>query len=167
MKYLLALLIIIYSSNTVFADTSNIITTTPIYNPYYNNYYDRSYYTPDDISAIEKYTFNRTFKRDNALSRLERLEMQAFGTIQNGNYTTRYENVKSAILSRPKQNFRTTFARGLQDYFNGQLTGFTPSIYPTTYGNQNIINYGAGPLYNGFRYNNFNTGSNSGVHIIH
>ena len=81
-----------------------------------------------DIQALEKYALNRTYSRDNNLARLQRLEMQAFGAVQQGDPYERYENVRSALLSRPKQNYKTSVLKNLSNYFSGQLTGYTPSF---------------------------------------
>ena len=157
---------------------------------YYNNAYPRRrifnnnrYYTMSslsDLGALEKYTLNRNYSRESDLQRLERLEMQAFGAIQSGDINSRYDNVRSAILSRPKQNYKTSFWQNVGNFFGGQLTGFTPSLdndpffsnssfastpYPTTYGNSNITQF-SGPFGSGYRLNNYGTGSGCGVKIL-
>lgn len=154
---------------------------------FYNTYPQRrllrrnNYYTSmADLSALEKYTMNRSYNRDNDIERLERLEMQAFGAIQNGDLNSRYDNVRSAILARPKTNYKTSWLRNIGNYFSGQMTGFTPSLdndpffsssgftttpYPTTYGNSNITQFSS-PFGNGYHYNNYGTGSSSGVKIL-
>lgn len=147
-----------------------------------NRYY-RNVNTPSsfsDINALEKYTLNRNYSRESDLERLQRLEMQAFGAVQSGDINTRYDNVRNAILSRPKQNYKTTFLGNLANYFSGQMTGYTPnfdndpffsdssltrSSYPTTYGTQNIDSYST-PWGKGYRVNNYGTGSSSGVRIL-
>lgn len=159
--------------------------------PAYQRGYNNSYFS--DLSALEKYAFNKNFSKESNLQRLQRLELETFGAIQNGELDYRYENVKNAILSRPKNNYKTSFLRGLSNYLNGQMTGFTPSIgssnsypyttsfnpiyqnspsnfgysqYPTTYDNGSIINYGTGPFNRGYRLNNYTTGTNSSVKIL-
>ena len=147
-------------------------------NRYYKNVNIPSSFS--DINALEKYTLNRNFSRESDLERLQRLEMQAFGAVQNGDINTRYDNVRNAILSRPKQNYKTTFLGNLANYFSGQMTGYTPNFdsdpffsdssftrtsYPTTYGNQNIDSY-SNPWGKGYRVNNYGTGSTSGVRIL-
>ena len=123
----------VYASRTV-------VTQTPYngnyYNSYNNPYFYRDYhnrrrgvYNPyySEMNALEKYAFNRNFSRENNLERLQRLEMQAFGAIQQGDFNTRYDNVRSAILSRPKAHTNSSIWRNIGDYFSGQMTGFTPS----------------------------------------
>ena len=190
--FLLALMIPSYAA------TRTVVTQSPYYyNPNFNqiqtrpyHHYNRpyrQYYNPchkcsnfSDINALEKYTMNRNFTRESDIQRLERLEMQAFGALQNGDINTRYENVRSAILSRPKQNYRTSLLRNIGDYFAGQTTGYTPSIgssnpfinsfsqgnYPTNYGNSSFTEF-SGPFgTRGYNLNNYSTGSNAGVRIL-
>ena len=57
---------------------------------------------PDNLNLLEEYAFNKTYKKEANLKRLERLEEAAFGAVQSGDYDTRYRNVQTAILSRPK-----------------------------------------------------------------
>ena len=156
---------------------------------YYNAYprrrfFNNNHYYPttsfSDMGALEKYTLDKTFSRDSDLQRLERLEMEAFGAIQPGDVNSRYDNVRTAILSRPKQNYKTSFWRNIGNFFGGQMTGFTPSLdndpffsgssfastpYPTTYGNSNITQF-ASPWGSGYRVNNYGTGSGCGVKIL-
>jgi hypothetical protein len=159
-----------------------IVTQRPYYNPYYGAYYGGDY-IPNyrtirtnhsifpDINDLERYALNRNFTRDSDRTRLERLEMQAFGAVQQGDITTRYDNVREAILTRPKQNYKTSILRSISDYFNGQVTGFTPPIssndysdvYP--YGKSSTTNY-VTPFGKGYSTNNYGIGSSTGVHIL-
>ena len=201
-KLILSLLILALTSPlTTFATTRTVVTRSPYYyNPNFNNVQTRPHWnnrpynhTPSfnhcspchncsnfsDINALEKYTMNRNYPRENDIQRLERLEMQAFGALQNGDINSRYENVRNAILSRPKQNYKTSLLRNIGDYFVGQTTGYTPSIgssspfnnsfyqgsYPTTYGNSSFTEF-RGPFGSGYSLNNFSTGSNAGVRIL-
>lgn len=157
-----------------------------VYRPPINrsfNTFHRSYYPStsfSDINALEKYALNKNFGRESDLQRLERLEMQAFGAIQPGDISTRYDNVRGAILSRPQQNYRTSFLRNIGNFFSGQMTGFTPSIdndpffsssgftstpFPSTFGNSTVTQY-SGPFGSGYRINNYGTGSSAGVRIL-
>lgn len=198
---------IFFQIQSVMAESRTIVTRTPLpYNHPYNytnsrnpiHYYNGPYHNINrpynirrstsgfsDISALEEYSMNRSFKRESDLERLERLELQAFGAIQQGDIASRYDNVRSAILSRPQQNYKTSLLRNIGNYFAGQMTGFTPSLnsfgssnpymtpmsgftttnYPTTYGNNSITEY-SGPFGGGYRINNFGTGSSAGVRII-
>ena len=139
--------------------------------PYFSQYYF------DDIDAIEKYALNRTYSRESDLDRLKRLEELAFGAIQQGDIVSRYSNVKSAILNRPKQNNKNTIIRQLGNYFSGQMTGYTPPIYSNNYGyykpqqypndltNERYVEYGS-PFHRGYRYNNFMSGNSSTIRIL-
>lgn len=165
----------------------------PYYRPnnFYNNAYNqRRFLHPrrssfSDLSALEQYTLNRNFTRESDLERLQRLEMQAFGAVQQGDINTRYDNVRNAILSRPKNNYRTSLIRNIGNFFGGQLTGFTPSFnssfdddpffssnssftttqFPSTFGSTSTTGYSS-PFGKGYRVNNFGTGSSTGVHIL-
>ena len=165
----------------------------PYYRPnnFYNNAYNqRRFFHPrrssfSDLSALEQYTLNRNFTRESDLERLQRLEMQAFGAVQQGDINTRYDNVRNAILSRPINNYRTSLIRNIGNFFGGQLTGFTPSFnssfdddpffssnssftttqFPSTFGSTSTTGYSS-PFGKGYRVNNFGTGSSTGVHIL-
>lgn len=181
-----------------FAASRTIVTQSPYYyNPNFNHGYARPHWNNgippqrhphchncssfSDINALENYILNRNYARESDLQRLERLEMQAFGALQSGDINTRYDNVRSAILSRPKQNYRTSLLRNIGNYFGGQMTGYTPSMgssspfgyttssfspYPTTYGNSSITEYSSPFGGRGYTINNYSTGSNAGVRIL-
>ena len=73
----------------------------------------------NNLSLLEEYAFNKTYKRDENLKRLERLEELAFGAVQSGDYDTRYRNVETAILSRPKNNYeKKSLLSSIGDYFS-------------------------------------------------
>ena len=131
-----------------------ITTQQPYFQPYYSHSpqvgffrqkHNNSYFS--DISALEKYALNKTYKRDSDLQRLQRLEMATFGTVQSGDLDLRYDRVSNAILSRPKQNFKTTLLRNLGNYLTGEMTGFTPPVtsfdntYAYPYGNSQNYSY--------------------------
>jgi len=145
------------------------------YNPYYRNRHSkRSMFS--DINELEKYSMNKTYARDTDRSRLERLEMQAFGAVQHGDMYTRYNKARNALLSRPQQNYKTSLVRTIGNYFTGQLTGYTPSItddiYPQTqfpyepnYGRSYSTNYSS-PWGSGFSNKDYGVSSSSGVRIL-
>ena len=99
------------------------------------------------------------------------MEQLAFGAIQSGDYDTRYKNVETAILSRPKNNYRKkSLLSSIGDYFSGQLTGFTPSLIGddltpgfTRNASEQFSNGIFGSGYNNFSHN---YGTNSGVRIL-
>lgn len=171
----------------VFA-SGNVITKpyyTRAYSPYYNNYYaqnrfrqpyysNRKYYNSElsDFNQLERYAFDRNYFKENELIRLERLEKQAFGAVQQGDFRTRYENVRSEILSRPKANNyqKQSVLKTIGNYFSGQLTGYTPGLdddffIPNNYGNRKYTTYSS-PWGNGYRYSDYETGSSTGVRIL-
>ena len=88
------------------------------------------YLSPKNLNALERYALNKAYTRESNLRRLERLENLAFGAIQNGDLVSRYNNVESAILSRPRVNAKQSIINSLASYFNGTPTGFTPNIMP-------------------------------------
>jgi len=175
------LFLILILSYPCFSKTRTVVTQRPYYNPYYSAYYGGDY-VPNyryskrnssifsDINDLERYAMNRNFTRDTDRMRLERLEMQAFGAIQQGDMLSRYDNVRDAILSRPKQNYKTTLLKNINDYFNGQLTGFTPSINQSdfenySFGQSSHSNF-VTPYGKGYRTNNYGIGNDAGVRII-
>jgi hypothetical protein len=145
-----------------------------------NNYYDNY----EDLDILEKYVLNKKYVKDSNLARLQRLEMQTFGAIQHGDYNTRYQNVRSAILARPQNNYKKTPIKSFGDYFLGQLTGFTPQInqFPQVHTYNNIYPYNPNPYTNpyerqqqmnystpfgsGYRINNYSSGSGTSVRIL-
>lgn len=185
MYRILTLFLLLTISMPVFSATRKVVTQTPYYNPYYA---PQAYYGGDyiprrsfrrnssafyDINDLERYAMNKNFTRDSDRVRLERLETLAFGAVQEGDIYTRYDNVRNAILSRPKQNYKTSVLRSINDYFNGQMTGFTPSLSQSdSYGNNSGFfgkSYSSGystPWSHGFRTSNYGTNSGTGVHLI-
>lgn len=139
----------------------------PQYNNYYNSYNKNVNFR--DLGDLELYVFDKTFCNENNLSRISRLEEAVFGTNMQGDIYQRYENLSNAIFSRPKQNFKTSLLRNLSNYFNGQMTGFTPDIYtnqqPSYYGNQSFVNY-SGINGRGYYYNNYDRANSSSVRIL-
>ena len=165
-----------------------VVTQRPYYNPYYapQAYYGGDYIPQRrfqrqnhsvffDINDLEKYAMNRNFSKDSDQIRLERLETLAFGAVQEGDIYARYNNVRNAILSRPKQNYKTSLLRGLSNYLNGQLTGFTPQLnqninsdiysYPSDYERKSYTKYSS-PWGSGYKSNYYGMGSGTGVHIL-
>lgn len=180
------LILLFFVSMPAFAERT-IVTRTP----YYNHHYPQAYYGGDyiphrkympknssvfyDINDLEKYALNRNFTKDSDRARLERLETLTFGAIQEGDIYKRYDNVRSSILSRPKQNYKTSILQNISNYFNGQLTGFTPQInnsyspdiysYPSSY-DRNSYTEHRSPWGSGYRMNNYGLSNGSGVHIL-
>ena len=161
---------------------------TPYYNPYYvpQAYYGGDYIPQriryrygrqtasmfSDINDLEKYALNKNFLRDSDRTRLERLEMQAFGAVQQGDMYTRYDRVRNAILTRPQQNYKKSLLRNIGEYVSGQLTGFTPSINDTDY-DYSSSNYGMNtnssyisPYGRRFSTGNYGISSGAGVKIL-
>lgn len=166
------------------------VTQQPCYNPYYapQSAYYGGYYNPRnhysrisgsrfaDINDLERYATGRNFFRENDITRIERMEMLAFGAIQEGDINSRYSNVRNAILSRPKQNYKTSLLRSIGDYFTGKMTGFTPSldsfdnstVFPFSdndFGKSTVNEYSS-PWGSGYRVNNYGSGSSSTVRIL-
>jgi len=117
-------------------------------------HYNNPYLSGSDLSALEKYALNKTYRRESDLARLERLENLAFGATQIGDIGSRYTNVENAILSRPKFGTKNSILNNIANYFSGSPTGFTPSI-TTPYMGNSIMNLPAGlgfPSFNGNYY---------------
>ena len=180
--------LLLASSMPVIAAERTVVTQMPYYNSYYapHAYYGGEYIPPSrmnrnhrsvfsDINNLERYAMNRNFTRDNDRTRLERLETLAFGAVQEGDIYTRYNNARNAILSRPKQNYKTSLLQSISNYFNGQLTGCTPSItpdissdlysYPSDFSQSSSTEY-ITPWGRGYKTNNYSTGTGSGVRIL-
>ena len=183
-------IILLFLNTPVFA-SRNVIRQNPYYynfhSPYYNNYYaqenrfrqphypNKRYCNPinTELYNLEKYTFDKSYVRESELARLERLERQAFGATQQGDFDTRYANVRSAILSRPQNNYqKQSLLKTIGNYFSGQLTGYTPelddefySFTPNNYGNKKYTTYSS-PWGSGYRFDNYSTGSSTGVKIL-
>jgi hypothetical protein len=166
------------------------------------NNYHQSYYSPQkhqkrlhqenhNLNALEKYTFNKTFRHESDLARLERLENLAFGSTQIGNLASRYANVEQAILSRPKYNTKNSILGNIANYFIGNPTGFTPNLdnyfynsntgLPAGFGfsnsagnfypapiqmNQNFEHYSNSPFSNSWGLSNQNYGNGSSIRIL-
>lgn len=148
----------------------------------FNNYYLSS----SNLNALEKYAFNKNYKRDNNLQRLERLENLAFGAIQAGDLESRYKNVENAILSRPQYKTKNSFLNNVANYFAGQTTGFTPNLIPYPsysslggftarpyaympnpgYSNNNIEQYSNGIFGGGWGYSGSDYGTGSSIRIL-
>ena len=154
MKKYIILMLLLFVSNSAFADIIRYPSTT--YNSFYPkfnqqnkistshysparryhrklhtpNFYYNNYLSDANLNALEKHAFNKTFGRNRQLERLERLENVAFGAIQDGDLITRYQNVEQAILSRPQYKTKQSVLSNIANYLGGQTTGFTPSLIP-------------------------------------
>lgn len=185
MKKLLVCFLVLMCINCVFAESRHVIQQNPyINNPYYRNYnYYQSEVLPKDLSALEKYSMNKIYPRESTVKRLERLEDLAFGSIQSGDIESRYKNVETAILSRPQNNIKRTALGTLTNYFRGQTTGVTPSIYDgfsnfmpaydnfmhngsSGYGNTRINQYSNGIFGGGYGIHHNNFGNGSSIRIL-
>ena len=172
------------------------VTTNPYnnYNQYQtpvNNYYQppeynhrhhhKNYISPSSLNALEKYAFNRSYRTENELRRLERLENLAFGSVQSGDIISRYNNVEAAILNRPKEtSTKQSLLNSIGNYFMGQATGFTPSLGNNYSYNPSRTNMFGNPDYNtvrteqysnglwgnGYRINDQSYGSGSSLRIL-
>ena len=178
MYRIVVLLLLFILSAPVFA-TRTVVTQSP--DPYYGAYYGGDYVPRYhkrhssgfyDINDLEKYAMNKNFTRDSDRIRLERLETLAFGAVQEGDIYTRYDNVRNAILSRPKQNYKTSLLKNISDYFGGQMTGFTPPMSQASYfNNPNAFgkSYSTGysnPWGHKCNTSNYGSGSGTSIHLL-
>lgn len=115
----------------------------PRYNPnhcYHCRHHDHvPYYSRNNINSLERYVFDKTYRRQSDLERLERLENLAFGAIQNGDINDRFRRVETAILSRPKSNIKRSVLGNIANYFVGTATGITPSVFSDNGSNYNML----------------------------
>lgn len=174
MKNSFILFITIFAiTNPCFAASRQVITQQPIqthsYYQHQHNYY-HPIFSNNDLSALEKYTMNRSYPRENPVYRLERLENIVFGSTQYGDINSRYRNVEEAILSRPNQtNTKNSLLKNMANYFAGQATGYTPPIneyYPSIYGNQRYDQFSNGLFGGGYSINNSALGNGSSIRIL-
>lgn len=144
------------------------------------------FFSKNDLDALEKYSLNKTYKRENDIRRLERLEDLAFGATQTGDLYSRYKNVENAILSRPQYKTKSSLLNNVANYFAGQATGFTPNLLPYPdynslggftarpyaymptpgYSNNNIEQYSNGIFGGGWGFSGSNYGTGSSVRIL-
>ena len=192
-KYLLCFLLLI-ATGTAFADIVylpqeknyyNNVNTLKRHNIMRRNKYNSNFLPNKELCALENYALNKTFQRDTDIQRLERLENIAFGTIQNGDLFSRYQNIEQAILARPKYKAKQRIISSLANYLHGSPTGFTPSIHPSydnfnTFGNFSATpsmyspkysttkfeQYSNGIFGGGWGINNGNFGSGSSIRIL-
>ena len=149
-------LLILLNINAGFVHAYHIVKQNPVYRNYNNDYY---YLPRENLSALEKYTLNRAYPRENPVLRLERLENLAFGSIQSGDLETRYKKVENAILSRPKAVTKKSALGNIVSYFAGQPTGITPPVYNSYhYPNTDTGFYNYHPSYGNQRYNQYSNG---------
>lgn len=171
---------------TIIAGYSNSRRQNRLYPPYcpqchYHNH--NPYLSGTDLTALEKYALNKTYRRENDLQRLERLENLAFGATQVGDITSRYKNVENAILSRPQYGTKQSVWSNIANYFAGQATGYTPNItqynnlggftsnpYAFTpvpgYNNNNFEQYSNGIFGGGWGMSGSNYGTGSSIRIL-
>ena len=180
-----AILFLITISFPVFA-SGTVVTQKPYYNSNYGAYYGgdyipsrrymtkKSYSRFSDINELERYAMNKNFTKDSDITRLERLETLAFGAVRQGDLYTRYDNVREAILTRPKPDYKRSLIRNISDYFTGRLTGYTPSIdqddldmdfSDSSFGKNYATNY-VTPYGKGHKTNNYGMESGTGVRIL-
>ena len=146
-------------------------------------HYNNPFLSQDDLNALEKYALNKTYRRENDLQRLERLENLAFGATQVGDVYSRYKNVENAILSRPKYGTKQSVWSNIANYFAGQATGFTPNLTPYNslggfssnpyaftpnpgYNNNSFEQYSNGIFGGGWGMTGSNFGTGSSVRIL-
>jgi len=174
MKKYLCLIILCYLVSPVYAAITSYQPTNGIYHTQ-RRYYPENYNVlpKNNLNALEKYTFNKVFSRENEINRLERLEELAFGSIQYGPIQNRFKNVEVAILSHPQNSYRQGWRNNLNNYFTGQPTGITPNISPffsqnynPSYNNARIEQFSNGIFGNGFRIHNNSFTSGSGIRLL-
>ena len=172
---------------TVYVSPQNSYRRNRLHPPHYpNRHYYNPYLSKEDLAALEKYSLNKVYRRENDLQRLERLENLAFGASQSGDIYSRYKNVENAILSRPKSNIKQSVLNNIANYFAGQATGFTPNLiqhpiynnfggfntspnllFPgANYGNTNYEQYSNGIFGGGWGISGQNYGTGSSIRIL-
>lgn len=174
----------VYSNLTLAQRVDNIVVNFNQINEYPN-------ISKKVLSTMESKVFHQTYSQNDTESRVERLEQEIFGATQSGDFTSRYETLKTAINNyKSNQNSSDYYPdplastqgrrRGivgtlgsllLGGYSNGYMTGFTPPIdpfnntsngYNNNNGYNNFANLG-GMGSGGYGWSN-STRSNRGYH---
>lgn len=170
-----------YPNSTLSQRVDNIILNFNQINQYSN-------ISKTGLSRIEAKVFGRNYAQSDPQSRIERLEQELLGAIQEGDLAKRYETVKTAANSYNNnmaqdyyQNPLGTAPRGLKGLLGtlgsafmggGMMTGYTPSLdpfstmgygnntgYGNSYGNNNYANLGgSSPGYGMYNGNRSNFG---------
>jgi len=164
-----------YPNSTLSQRVDNIILNYNQMNQYPN-------ISKTGLSRIEAKVFGRNYAQNDPQSRIERLEQELLGAVQEGDLASRYETLKTAVNSynnNMAQNYYQdplgTTPRGLKGLLGtlgsavmggGMMTGYTPSLDPfstmgygnnTGYGNNNYATLGGSSpgygMYNGNRSN--------------
>lgn len=103
-----------------------------VYNRHCPHCHHQNYYHQpikiNNLKRLEKHVWGKSYSSDDDITRLERLENLAFGAIQEGDLSSRYSNIESAILSRPAYKTKASILGTIGNYLAGQATGFTPNI---------------------------------------
>ncbi len=120
-----------------------VVTRGPYYDQYnhrhanlYHNPHRRNYYTNGgnyyknftDAGMSEDYALRKKYIADSKLERLQRLERQVFGAVQQGDPDERFLRVREAVAIRQHKPVQKSVMRKISDYFAGQLTGIEPSF---------------------------------------
>lgn len=92
MKQFILLILILFSFNDVFAYESVFVPEIKDKSLSQSN----SAISSDEYEELEKKIFKKTFKNENSLKRLARLEKEIFGMEQKGNEKERFENLLTA-----------------------------------------------------------------------
>lgn len=155
-----------------------------------NSYINASQISSADICEMEKRQFNRTYEKEDIITRLERLEANMFGAIQNGEIQPRIDQLKRVST----KNYLAKFGFGSNssnstynqnEFFNssnnstgmlsgigGKLKPFVNKIFGLGYTNSNpsfndpFFNNSSnlsGPT--SYQYNNNATNYNTGVGV--
>lgn len=139
--------------------TRSVKTYTPIgksYNPYFNqmhpyrhrhNYYRNNCNGLNDLSAMEKSLFKRSYNNENLNSRLERLEENMYGRRIPGTISERYRNLSNSFVYNNPGTYYDTYSTNngysfyppasmpktslwdkVTNYFTGTSTGLSPAM---------------------------------------
>lgn len=190
----ISLLLLILNFPQVCAQRT-VVTRGPYYNQYnqryinsYHSPHRRNYYTNGgnnsenftDTSVSEGYALGRNYMANNNMVRLQRLERQIFGAVQQGDFDERFQRVREAVAIRQPQRPKKTVMRKIGDYFAGQLTGFEPSLsdeylydsnnptldYNQGFGKSSLYSHGTSPWNQGYRVDGYGMGNSGSIRIL-
>lgn len=165
------LLLLIFAQSEVFSDTRTVTTYTQV--PSYGNYNNNIYNS--DLTVIEEYLFGTSYKKENYLQRMNRIEKRIFNKIftditpteRMNNILANYRNDYYYNNYLPN-NRNKTFGERLMDRFIGYPTGYTPPVMNTPYNDYGYpIGINRGYTSNrGYGFHNYSPSTGAGIHIL-
>ena len=179
MKKLLILGIVLLSLNSCAIAGTNLLYPYNFVNVSQNNLYDtQNKIYNNDLTRIEQYLFDKTYKSETAQARINRIERQLFNRCYpTMNISQRMNNILANYHSDYNGNYLSDYynstsrtpAQRIMNRFIGQPTGYTPPITNSYFdsGNFGAVMNRAHYSNRGYRYRNtLPAGMGAGLRII-